>query len=109
MLSVCIRNPAGSTAARLEFVPLGSKPQKPNAVTISDAYEQIEVESECLIRGQEPAAPAIFVAKLNRVLGTTEHLTQFSPIEQHVVEDSSGVSLPDDPWGEGRNQAAISE
>jgi hypothetical protein len=39
ILPVFIRDPARGTAAGLEFVLLSSKPQKPNAPTISDAYE----------------------------------------------------------------------
>jgi hypothetical protein len=96
--------PPGSAAAHMEFELLGAKAKKPDAPTVATTNEETEVKRKCLVRSQMATASTIFIAKLDRVFRPTEDLTEFSPNEKHVFADSYGVSLPDNPWGEGRNQ-----
>jgi hypothetical protein len=86
--------PPGGAAAHMEFELLGAKAKKPNAPTVANTNEQIEVKRECLVRSQMATASTIFIAKLNQAFSPTEDFAEFSPIEKHVLKDSCGVFSP---------------
>ena len=97
-----------SPAAPVHHESLGPKTQKAIATSVSDAHKQVEVQGTRLVAGNESDTAPMLITELYRFLGAPEDTAQFLSIDDHFNARTYGGSLPDDPWGEGRNQKAVS-
>jgi hypothetical protein len=62
---------------------LNALAQESNAASVTDSYEKVQIERECLVSGNETVGPPMLIAELYFALGTIEGITQFLADEYH--------------------------
>jgi hypothetical protein len=61
-------------ASGVECVPPGAPAEKSNAAPVSDAHEKVQIQSERLSTGKDPATAAILIAKLYHVRSAVDNI-----------------------------------
>jgi hypothetical protein len=76
--------------------------QESQATPVSDPNEEIQIQGERLVVGEEPATTAMRAAKFDLVRSAGDKVTQLFTLKQH--RRSSGICSPDDPRARGETK-----
>ena len=72
-------------ASSVDGNPLCTTAQKAKAAPVSNAHEEVQIQSQRFGAGENPATPAVLVAQFDFIRSTTDDLAQFLTVEQHVL------------------------